>query len=320
MCGDLRPARRQEERGRIANERARGRKSVAVRVGKWGREVSGDTVITRKSVPLWAMIDKLVLTCDRAPDYEYLDLNGVMGENESRKKFYNYYCELDRAFVQWKPHKFNQDLNDKFNFSRVELNPKYFRGLGELLSYLGSIYGAEGVPLSMDELHVTRIDLASDLVGVDMSAVMGSLNMRNVRLETFQIYKSTVYVGSDPKIVIYDKAEEIRERFRRGKWVLDSERELMESGDKVTRFEVRKMIKSGHLGEILGAISEYANYFDRCDLFSYGCEKPCRLIQTLTKAIPRKARLVYECLREGGIVERLKKQFLADVQQWIAAN
>jgi hypothetical protein len=264
------------------------------------------------------MLDKLVITCDRSPDMGYLEGNYGVDETENRKKFYKYSSELDRAIVQWKPHRFSRETNDRYNFTRISLNPKFFGGYDELVGYVKEIFGQGGVPVSPDELHVTRLDVASDLRGVAVHEVLGAINLRKVKLDSFQVYKGTIYAGRDPKVVIYDKLQEIIDRQKRGKAVTSAERDLVRQGECVTRFEVRKVIKSLHLGAVIENIESFADYFDRIDFFGDGCESPCHMLQAFTSKLHRKHRKVLDEFRTGDLMAKLKSGFLQGAREWVA--
>src|SRR5574340_1485405 len=114
------------------------------------------------------MIDKLSFTCNECPDELYLEHNYGIDVTENRKKFYRNSCTMDRAVVQWRPHRFSRERNDQFSYSRVVLNPKRFSGPTDLLIYVSKIYGhIDGGPFDAHALLVTRIDVAADSAGAD---------------------------------------------------------------------------------------------------------------------------------------------------------
>ena len=66
------------------------------------------------------------------------------------------------------------------------------------------------------------------------------LNIKKIRSDSFNIFKGTIYGGSDPKIRIYDKVKEIKSRLRKNEKITEYEKGLLESGKSWTRFEIQK--------------------------------------------------------------------------------
>ena len=66
--------------------------------------------------------------------------------------------------------------------------------------------------LRLDSFNLSRVDIASDIEDLTMKSILATLNIKRIRADNFNVYKQTIYGGSDPKIRIYDKTKEIKAR------------------------------------------------------------------------------------------------------------
>jgi hypothetical protein len=263
------------------------------------------------------MIDKLNLTCPRIPDYNYLDLHGDTIEDTNKRRHYKYSCNLDQSHVSYKPHKYGAETNEKFNFSRVELNPKYFSGYGPLWNHLNEIFEKTATSLLPEEFNVTRIDFASDLIGFSVDQVIPFLDISHIRDKNFSIYKGTVYAGSKPtKYVIYDKKLEIQARLKIGKLVTSSELALIEQSDPVTRFEIRHEPRGIKLNHIVQGYKELAEpFFNNFNFWNFP-EKHSFAYQYLVKGLKKKIRIGLEEFMNLDLIQELKSRYFTETQRW----
>ena len=216
------------------------------------------------------MIDKLSLTTYRPPSNMFLELNGDVYEQEHRKNLYKYSCRLDKAYVLWKPHKFGQEMNDRISYCKIDLNPKHFICYGEMWAYMDRIFrdGKGEVEIEPGFFHVSRVDIAVDLEDFNIKHVLSSLHVKNIRDESLNIYKGTIYAGTDPKIRIYNKTNEIKARLRKGFDITEEEKRILETGKDYTRFEIQIRKTGLNLKTLSETAAGLASYFDRLEFIS----------------------------------------------------
>ena len=182
------------------------------------------------------MIDKLSLTVDVLPNIEYLENRGDIIEDKGRRNLYKYLCKMDKASVLYLPHKFSDVINANIAASKIEINPKFFECYSEMLAYIFAIFM---VDLNEESFNPSRIDIAADIEGISTDSILSMLRVERIRAESLSFFKGTIYAGSNPKIRIYNKVEEIKARLRKGVEITDYEKGLVESGKIYTRFEVQ---------------------------------------------------------------------------------
>ncbi len=180
------------------------------------------------------MIDYLSLTLQLPPDKEYIEYHGKITEDSFRSQMYRYMCELDKARILYYPHKFTDSTNAGMPFTNIILNPKYFDCYAEMESYIFSIINDPD--LSLEDINVSRIDVAADIEAVNVKAIIAMLHVKGIK--AFRIIEDTIYAGKNPKVRIYNKLNEIRNRIKKDMKVVEGEKTLLESFNALTRFEV----------------------------------------------------------------------------------
>ena len=86
------------------------------------------------------MIDKLSLTVNVAPDRDYLETHGEVSEDKHRTKLYKFMYKFEKALVFCYPHKYNEVINARIAFTKVDINPKYFECYEDMEAYLYAIF------------------------------------------------------------------------------------------------------------------------------------------------------------------------------------
>lgn len=152
-------------------------------------------------------IDKLCLTTSEMVKADYLREFWKITEDLQRLRLYKYFCEMDYAQVMWKPHKFSDETNMRIPYSKIDINPKYFDCFQFLYDYVGNIFHDQ---LDLEYLNVSRIDLTADVENLPMDVVFSRLHVPGFNRDSLSLYKGTIYIGSNPKIRIYDKVKEIK--------------------------------------------------------------------------------------------------------------
>jgi len=102
-----------------------------------------------------------------------------------------------------------------------------------MVAYISSIFPS---PVNPEESNVSRLDIAVDVEGFTIDVLLSIMRIKNIRTDSLSFYKGTIYVGYNPKIRIYEKVKEIKERVKKGFEITEYERGLLESGKSYTRF------------------------------------------------------------------------------------
>lgn len=267
------------------------------------------------------MIDKLSLTIYRQPNFQYLELNGEITEAYSKRQMYKYICELDHIVVLYEPHRFSDARNDMIPFTKIDLNPKYFECFDHMLACLFVIFKYdENDLIPAEDFNITRLDIAVDLEDFNIKHILSSLHVKNIRDESMNLIKGTIYAGSDPKVVIYNKNSEILNRIKKRWDVTPYELKMLESGKEHTRFEVRKRHTGLKLAHLPAAAEALAVYFDRLEFFDLKVDCACTVMQFLYKQINRKFRADLEKFKNMQIVPALKEKYIASVREWFTSK
>ncbi len=223
-------------------------------------------------------------------------------------------CNLDRANISFVPHKFKEFTNMNIPSTRIDINPKYFECFNDMFVYLRLIFG--GIDMKLEEFNITRADIAADIEDFPIKRLLCRLHVQKINSDSLSFYKGTIYAGSDPKIRIYDKTKQLKALKAKKYDITEYEEKLLESGKRYTRFEVQKR----HLKKTLKEFSEdplcLLYYFDRLDIFNFEENFNSGVMQYFYRLIPRKTRNELDKYKNGDIVEEIKKQCAASIQEW----
>ena len=262
-------------------------------------------------------IDKFDFTTFKTIDTALLHEIGEVVEDKTRKDFYKYFCALEYAQVMWKPHRFGEDTNFKCPYLKIAINPKYFENFISMLGYIKNLLGVE--ELDLRSLNVSRLDVKADVDGLPMDVVLSRLHATGFRRESLSFYKSSIYIGSNPKIRAYDKSREIIYRLRKGKEVLDWEREINSSGKQVTRFEIQLRHTKKTLWDIANDPVALVSHFDRLKFYNFEDDgKIANMggLQLLMSKVSRKHRQALEKFRDHDLDALVRQNFTVAVSKW----
>ncbi len=159
------------------------------------------------------MIDILSLTISVVPNIDYLMHHGEIKEEETKNHIYKNMCRLDKALIFYYPHKFSSSRNARIPFTKIDINPKRFECYNEMEALMLDIFSDSIVGPS--DFNVSRIDVAADIEELSVDILLSILRIPRVRTESLSFFKGTIYVGSDPKIRIYDKTKELKSKLRK---------------------------------------------------------------------------------------------------------
>lgn len=264
-------------------------------------------------------IDKLNLTIYEAPDIQYLEWSGDVKKDEYRMKHYQYFCKLDKAEVMWKPHKYSAETNLNFPYCKIDINPKYFDNFVDLYNYMMRIFG-EDKTIELSKFRVTRIDLASDIEGLSFDTAISRLYVLGYRRDGLSIIAgSTMYLGSNPLIRVYDKLKEIKYRVKKGHLITEYEKNILEAKKTVTRFEIAIQPKQMTLEDVVNDPCGLASYFDKCRFYNFeDDEKISSLggLQFLMSQMRREKRAAFEKYKDNQLASLIKENYIASVTDW----
>ena len=264
-------------------------------------------------------IDMFNLTTYSSVDRRYLEEMAYIREDKLGRSLYQFYCQLDYGCVMWKPHKFGSETNDKIPFTKVDINPKYFNNFNMFYDALVGLF-SESEIICQDSFNVSRIDLKSDIENLPIDVVLSRLYAMGYRRDSVTIIKgSTIYIGSNPKIRIYDKTKEISARLKTGGDVAESEMEILKSGKQITRFEIQIRSYKGTLKDVAADPVSLASYFDRIHFYNFEDDGKIASIgglQLLFSKIPRKNRAVFEEFKDNNLETQVRTEYITSVREW----
>jgi len=263
------------------------------------------------------MIDKLNLTIYRPPDINYLELNGTITES-SRDKFYKYLCVLDKCKAFYRPHKFSDEINFSIPYTKIDINPKYFESYDHMETYLFSIFESDDskCDIRAESFNVSRIDIAADIADFPFDILLSTLRIKRIRTESLSFYKGTIYAGTNPKIRIYEKLREIKDRLKKGYEITAYEQSLVESSKSHTRFEIQIRNARKTLHGVTDDPASFASYYDRLEFFDFKENGDRGVLQILYKYINRKFRDELEKYKNHSIVTEIKDTYVNGVKEW----
>jgi hypothetical protein len=261
------------------------------------------------------MIDKLSLTVYKQPDTHYLKLHGTVTEAE-KNKIYKYMCNLDKCVVFYRPHKFSEEVNFSIPYTKIDINPKNFECFIELFQYLTKIFNCPD--LSLDGFNISRIDIAADIEDMSMKSILATLNIKRIRTDNFNVYKETIYGGTDPKIRIYDKTEEIKVRLKKKNGITQYEKELLETGKSWIRFEIQIRNIKMTLQDMVNNATSLSSYFERLEFLRLDGNESQSVMQFMYRLINRKYRKEMEHFKNNDLVEKIKGVYISNTSKWFA--
>ena len=263
------------------------------------------------------MIDNLNLTIYESPDVGYLEVYGDIRDDENRRFHYKHFCELDKAQVSWRPHKYGEETNFKFSYCRAVINPKNFDSFNAFYIYLMRIFELN---LELGDFNISRIDIASDIRELPFDVAISRLYAMGFRRDGISLYKgSTLYIGKNPLIRVYDKRKEVKARLKKGKDVTDYEKGLVESNDEVTRFEIEIRPSGLSLKDVVDDPAALASHFDRFRFYNFEDEgKIASLggLQFLMSQMRREKKAAFERYKDSDLEILVKESFISSVASW----
>lgn len=259
------------------------------------------------------MLDKLSLTIHRAPDKRYLETHGEIVKNVGRTQLYKFLIRLKTMTVLIDPHKFGENINARIAFTKVDMNPKYYEHYNNLLEELFLLF--DDPDLCAEEFNVSRFDIASDIEDLSTYFLLSLLHIRNIRQESFDLKKGTIYFGSNPRGRIYNKDREIRNSLKNHKTITVYEKRLIESGKSWVRFEIMKRHPGMSLKELAADPVKLVSLYDCLEFFDYAGNE-IGILQFQHRNINRKFRNTLERFKKEDLLMMIKSRYVENVSSW----
>ncbi len=264
-------------------------------------------------------IDMFNLTTYASVDRRYLEEMASIKEDTAGKSLYRYFCKLDYGEVMWKPHKFGPETNDKIPYTKVDINPKHFDSFQVFQDCLFGLFN-EYEDMGIERFNVSRIDLKSDIEDLPIDVVLSRLYAMGYRRDSISLIRgSTIYIGTNPKIRIYDKIKEIMSRLKKGWGISKEDEKMLLSGKQITRFEIQIRNYKGTLKDVVDNPPGLVSYFDRLQFYNFEDDGKIAALgglQYLMSKIPRKTRAVFERFKDKDLEGQVRNNYISSVKEW----
>jgi hypothetical protein len=196
-------------------------------------------------------------------------------------------------------------------------NPKYFECFKFLYDYVGNVFSCQP---DLECLNVSRIDLTVDIENLPMDVVFSRLHVPGFTRDSLSLYKGTIYIGSKPKIRIYDKIKEIKQRLRKKMSITEREKGVVKSGKQITRFEIQLSNFGGNLKDVVNDPVSLVSNFDRIRFYDFEDKEKIGsmaggLYFLMTK-INRKLRSTLDKFRSQELETMIKENYITSVKEW----
>jgi len=183
-------------------------------------------------------IGNLNLTTPLKPKIPLLKKIGFAKQDNFKKRIYKNFCKLDFAEVFWDPHNFDLFTNLGIPYTKVDIHPKHFDRFDSLIDYLFDLF-PQTIDLDLDQFHISRIEIHSDMENLPLDIILARLWVMGYRRDSVSFYKgNTIYIGSNPKIRIFNKTKQLMHKVSKGKELTKWERNILHKKKSITRFSI----------------------------------------------------------------------------------
>ncbi len=262
-------------------------------------------------------IGHLSLTTSLKPDIPLLKTLGKMKTDNFRQRIYKNFCKLEYAEIMWEPHKFDVLTNWDIPYTKIDIRPKYFDRFYLLKEYLLDLFPNDEIEL--DQFNISRIELHSDIENLPLDTVLARLWVMGYRRESVSFYKGhTLYIGTNPKIRIFNKTSQLFKKFCANGNLTENELHLM-NGKPVTRFSIELSHLKMNLLELENNPKELVSYFDRFKFYNFENDESINRMggfQLLMSKIRREHRKSFEKYKDENLEQQIKKNFKSSIRKW----
>lgn len=265
-------------------------------------------------------IGKLDLTTNLKPDISKLEKSESIIKDNSNRYFYKYFCKLEFAEIMWQPHKFDLITNWQIPYTKVSIHPKYFDRFYLLKEYLFNLFPSND-EIELDQFNISRIEIHSDIEDLPLDTVLARLWVMGYRRESVSFYKgNTIYIGSNPKIRIFDKSQQIKKKSSKRKRLSELESQILKSSKSITRFSIEIGNFQGTLQNLANNPKQLASYFDRFKFYDFESDDLINRLggfQILMSKIRREHRRSFERFKQKDLELILKRSFVSNLTHWL---
>ncbi|CCQ90697.1 hypothetical protein NITGR_360035 [Nitrospina gracilis 3/211] len=264
-------------------------------------------------------IGKLDLTTQLKPDISKLRKLGTIIKDIPSRKIYKNFCKLEFAEIMWHPHKFDFITNLGIPYTKISIHSKYFERFYLLREYLLKIFHSNDA-IELDQSNISRIEIHSDIEELSLDTVLARLWVMGYRRESVSFYKgNTIYIGSNPKIRIFEKSQQIKRKSLKGKQLSAFESKILESKKSITRFSIETDNFKGTLQNLACNPKQLVSYFDRFKFYDFENDESINRLggfQILMSKIRREHRKSLEKYKQKDLELLLKKNFVSNFDDW----
>jgi hypothetical protein len=263
-------------------------------------------------------IGKINLTTSLKPDISKLKKMGKTKTDNLRNQIYKNFCKTEFAEVFWQPHKFGLLTNWGIPFTKIDIHPKYFDRFYLLKEYLFNLFPNSN-EIELDQFNISRIEIHSDIENLPLDILLARLWVMGYRRESVSFYKgNTIYIGTNPKIRIFNKTSQLIKKQLKNGNLIKSELELM-NGKPITRFSIELSNLKLNLVELENNPNELASYFNRFKFYNFEDDENINRMggfQLLMSKVRREHRKSFDKYKDKEIERLIKKNFKSSLKHW----
>lgn len=264
-------------------------------------------------------IGKLDLTINLKPNISQLQKSGTITKDKSNRKFYKNFCKLEFTEIMWHPHKFDLITNWQIPYTKVSIHPKYFDRFYLLKEYLFNLFPSND-EIDLDQFNISRIEIHSDIENLPLDTVLARLWVMGYQRKSVSFYKgNTIYIGSNPKIRIFDKSKQIKKKSLKGKPLSKLESKILKSNKTITRFSIEIGNFKGTLQDLVNNPKQMVSYLNRFKFYDFENDSSINRLggfQILMSKIRREHRRSFEKFKQKDLELLLKRNFVSNLTHW----
>ncbi|QPJ64738.1 MAG: hypothetical protein G3M78_04765 [Candidatus Nitrohelix vancouverensis] len=241
-----------------------------------------------------------------------------MKPDNLRRKFYKNFCKLDCAVVMWQPHQFGAVTNFGIPYTKVDIHSKHFDRFHELKDYLLDLF-PDSHEIDLNDFNISRIELHSDIESLPLDIVLARLWVIGYRRESVSFYKGkTIYIGTDPKIRIFNKNSQLLRKLGKTGKLTENELQLM-NGKPITRFSIEIGQLKMNLNQLVNDPKQLASYFDRFKFYNFEDDESINRVggfQILMSKIRREHRKSFDQFKDRELERLIQRNFKSSIRAW----
>jgi hypothetical protein len=261
----------------------------------------------------------LNLTTDLKPNIPLFKKKGWVKQDNPKRRLYKYFVKLDYVEIFWEPHKFGRLTNWGIPHTKIDIHPKHFDRFAFMKDYLFDLF-PKHIELELNSFNVSRIEIHSDIENLPLDTVLARLWVMGYRRESVSFYKgNTLYIGSNPKIRIFNKSKQVLNKVAKGKPLSKVEKAILKGNWQLTRFSIEIRNFGRSLQDIANDPNKLVSYFDRFKFYNFeddGIIPKLGGLQILMSKIRREHRKAFQEFRDKDLEKLIRKNFLSSINQW----